>query len=78
MQYKLTSEFQTITETEGIMYVPDKSVEIASGTSIPDKGTGIFMNLGDKLEFSATTSGSIYARAASSSALLNVVGIKHA
>ena len=77
MQYTLSSEFTKITETSGTMYVPDKAVEVSAGASAPSKGTGIVLEYGEKFPFAASISGnSFYARAVSSSALLNVVPSK--
>lgn len=75
MQYKLTKEFTKLTEVSGILYaMPDCSVEVATGNSIPAKDTGFVLHGGCLLPIAATDG--IYARACGSHATLNVVTAK--
>ena len=70
-QYKLSREFTRLTETAGVLYaMPECSVEIATGTDKPMKDTGFILHGGCPFPFSA---GAIWARAAGSHAVLNVV-----
>ena len=71
-QYKLNSDFTALSETSGVFYVqPEYSVEIATGSSTPDIGTGFVLKGGCPMSLSAT--GTIYARATGTHAVLNVV-----
>lgn len=70
-QYKLSREFTQLTETAGVLYaMPECSVEIATGTDEPQKDTGFILHGNCPFPFAAD---SIWARAAGSHAVLNVV-----
>lgn len=70
-QYKLSREFTQLKETAGVLYaMPECSVEIATGTDEPQKDTGFILHGGCPFPFSADA---IWARAAGSHAVLNVV-----
>jgi len=73
MQYKLNRDFTKLTETSGVLYAwPDCTVEIVTDAGAkPD--TGFMLHGGVPFPFAATA---IYARAAGSSAVLNVVAGK--
>lgn len=71
-QYKLNSDFTALEETSGIFFAKDEySVEIATGSSAPDIGTGFVLKGGCPLSLSSTST--IYARATGTHATLNVV-----
>jgi len=70
-QYKLSREFTQLTETAGVLYaMPGCSVEIATGTNEPMKDTGFILHGNCPFPFAADV---IWARAAGSHAVLNVV-----
>lgn len=70
-QYKLSRDFTKIDETAGVLYaMPGQSVEIATGSDEPMKDTGFVLHGGCPFPFSADA---IWARAAGSRAVLNVV-----
>ncbi len=72
MQYKLNDEFTALSETSGIFYVqPGYSVEISTGESTPDKDSGFVVEGGKPVSY--TGSGTVYARATGTHAVLNVV-----
>lgn len=72
MQYKLNNDFTALSETSGIFYVqPGYSVEIAVGSSTPEKDSGFVVKGGEPVSY--TGSGTIYARATGTHAVLNVV-----
>ena len=72
MQYKLNNEFTALSETGGIFYVqPGYSVEISTGESTPGKDSGFVVKGGEPVSY--TGSGTIYARATGTHAMLNVV-----
>ena len=71
-QYKLNSEFTALSETSGIFFAKEEySVELATGSSAPDIGTGFVLKGGYPMYLSGT--GTIYARATGTHATLNVV-----
>ena len=71
-QYKLNSDFTALDETSGIFYVqPEYSVEIATGSAVPDIGTGFVLKGGCPMYLSGTST--IYARATGTHAEMNVV-----
>lgn len=72
MQYKLKNEFAALSETGGVFYaLPEYGVEIATGSSAPDKDTGFVLTGGKPVYF--TSESTIYARATGGHAVLNVV-----
>jgi hypothetical protein len=72
MQYNLSTEFTRLEETSGLLYPPDRQVEVAASEDTPTKGDGAMVRAGQKYPFTATK-GAIYARATSGSAILNVL-----
>ena len=70
-QYKLSRDFTKLDETAGVLYaMPGQSVEIATGTDEPTKDTGFVLHGNCPFPFAADA---IWARAAGSHAVLNVV-----
>lgn len=68
MQYKLKDEWTTITEKQGTLYAPERSVEISTEKV---NGSGFILNPLTPFPFKGT----IFARAANGHADLNVVNV---
>lgn len=70
MVYHLKNDWQEITEQEGTFYAPSRAVELSDAQ---EAGTGLILPAGVAASFKRT--GKLYARAASSHARLNVIGV---
>jgi|GEM_PF-2199569 hypothetical protein len=68
MQYQLHGDFTPITETKGTLFAPEREVEIATEQKV---GTGFYLAPNVPTPFKGT----IFARATSGHAVLNVVDV---
>jgi len=72
MQYKLDNDFTALDVASGVFYVmPGDGIEIAVGSTVPEKDSGFVLNGGRPVHFS-TVSNTIYVRATGTHATLNV------
>lgn len=70
MVYKLDADFTALAEKEGTLFAAQGGVEAASGDSAPERGSGIFLDMGERAQFSTTKT--LYARSLGASSILNV------
>ena len=70
MVYKLNADFTALAEKEGTLFAAQGCVEAASGYSAPERGSGVFLAMGERAQFS--TAKTLYARSLGASSVLNV------
>lgn len=68
MQYKLNGDWTSVTEKKGTLFAPEREVEISTEQKI---GSGFLLSPGVPMPFKGT----IFARATSGHAVLNVVDV---